>query len=249
MPSLPRSWHGVYRSWSVPDIFTIILRFPTYSCAALHVESASRIPVVHCVEGSDLVDTHRRHLQDTRNLIHDADAGKAVLALAQVEQRHYRRLLVLAWIAAQDLLDELLILCVEFEGNVQVVLGGVAVLPSWLEEVHKVVPVVLQCMHTTLRLSLRAMLDTANVRRGCRVAVRIALALPLRAHGASLEAIVWRWSGTKCCAQWQMQCWSSNFAEAIKVAFIGSEAAPAVIRCVPLHLPIFTLMTTTTCLS
>jgi hypothetical protein len=40
----------------------------------------------------------------------------------------------LAWVAAQHLLDELLILRIELEGNRQVVLGRVAVLYGVLEE-------------------------------------------------------------------------------------------------------------------
>lgn len=98
------------------------------------MKSAGGIPVVHGVERGDLVDAHWRHLQDSRNLIHDADAGEAVLALAQIQQWHHCRLLVLAWVAAQHLLDELLILRIELEGNRQVVLGRVAVLYGVLEE-------------------------------------------------------------------------------------------------------------------
>lgn len=102
--------------------------FSTYRCAALDVELAHRVAVVHGVESSDLVDSHRRHLQESRNLVHDTDAGETVLPLAEVEQRHDGGLLVLAGVAGQDFLDELLILGVELEGDVEVVLGCVAVL-------------------------------------------------------------------------------------------------------------------------
>ena len=102
--------------------------FPTYRCAALNVEFAHRVAVVHGVESSHLVDSHGRHLQESRNLVHDTDAGEAVLPLSKVEQRHDGGLLVLAGIAGQDFLDELLILGVELERDVEVVLRCVAVL-------------------------------------------------------------------------------------------------------------------------
>lgn len=102
--------------------------FSTYGCAALNVEFAHRVAVVHGVESGNLVDSHGRHLQEPRNLVHDADAGEAVLPLAEIEQRHDGGLLVLAGVAGQDFLDELLILGVELEGDVEVVLGRVAVL-------------------------------------------------------------------------------------------------------------------------
>lgn len=105
-----------------------------YGGAALYVKFARWIPVVHGVKSSDLVDAHRRHLQNSCNLVHDADAGKAMLALTQIQQRHHRCLLVLARIAAQHLLDELFILRIEFERNIEVVLGRVAVLLAVLEK-------------------------------------------------------------------------------------------------------------------
>ena len=99
-----------------------------YRRAALHVKPAYGVAVVHCVERSHLVDTHRRHLQQARNLVHHADASEAMLSLSEVEQRHDRRLLVLRGISAEDLLYELFISSVELEGDVEVVFGGVAVL-------------------------------------------------------------------------------------------------------------------------
>lgn len=51
-----------------------------------------------------------------------------MLTLSEIQQRHDRGLLVLAWVSAQDLLNEPLVLCIEFEGNRGIVLGGVAVL-------------------------------------------------------------------------------------------------------------------------
>ena len=102
--------------------------FLTYRCAALNVEFAHRVAVVHGVESSDLVDSHGRHLEESRNLVHDTDAGETVLPLSEVEQRHDGGLLVLAGVAGQHFLDELLILSVELEGDVEVVFGCVAVL-------------------------------------------------------------------------------------------------------------------------
>lgn len=92
------------------------------------MELAHRVAVVHGVESGNLVDSHGRHLQESRNLVHDTDAGETVLPLSEVEQRHDGGLLVLAGVAGQHFLDELLILGVEFEGDVEVVFGCVAVL-------------------------------------------------------------------------------------------------------------------------
>lgn len=51
-----------------------------------------------------------------------------MLALAQVEDGHDGRLLVLRRVPLEDLGDELLVLRVELERDVGVVVGGVAVL-------------------------------------------------------------------------------------------------------------------------
>ena len=92
------------------------------------MEAAHRRAVVHGVEGRDLVHPHGRHLQDLRDGVHDADAGEAVLALAEVEERHHGRFLVLRRVAFEDLVDQLLVDGVELEGDGRVVVGGVAVL-------------------------------------------------------------------------------------------------------------------------
>lgn len=90
--------------------------------------SPDRVAVVHGVERRNLIHTHRRHLQDPRHLVHDADAREAVLPLAQVQQGHDGSFLVLAGIPRQHFLHELLILGIELEGNVKVVLRSIAVL-------------------------------------------------------------------------------------------------------------------------
>ena len=100
----------------------------SYRCAALDVESAHWIPVVHGIECGHLIHSHWRHLQYPSYLVHDADACEAMLALAEVEQRHYSGFLVLAGIPRQHFLHELLILGIELEGNVEVVLRSVTVL-------------------------------------------------------------------------------------------------------------------------
>jgi hypothetical protein len=94
------------------------------------VELARGIAVVHGVEGRDLVHTHWRHFQYPRNLVHDADACEAVLALAEVEERHDGGLLVLGRVPRDNLLDELLVLGGELEGNFRIVLRCVAVLEA-----------------------------------------------------------------------------------------------------------------------
>lgn len=70
-----------------------------YCCADLYVVFTNRVAVVHCVEGRDLVYPHWRHLQKSRNFVHDTDACEAVLALAEIEQRHNGGLLVLRWVS------------------------------------------------------------------------------------------------------------------------------------------------------
>jgi hypothetical protein len=100
----------------------------TYRCADLHVELARGIPVVHGIEGGDFVDTHWRHLQYPRNLVHDADARESMLALSEIEERHDGGLLVLGRVPGDNLLDKLLVLGGEFEGDVGIVLRCVAVL-------------------------------------------------------------------------------------------------------------------------
>ena len=100
----------------------------THSCADLDVELAHWVPVVHGVESRNFVHTHWRHFQYPRNLIHHADAAESVLALSQVEERHYGGLLVLRGVSGDNLLDEFLILWRELEGNFEVILGRVAVL-------------------------------------------------------------------------------------------------------------------------
>lgn len=99
-----------------------------YRCAGLDKELAHGGAVVHGVEGGDLVDSHGGHLEQAGDLVHDADAGEAVLALAEVEQGHDGGLFVLSRVALEDLGDELLILGVELERQVGVVVGCVSVL-------------------------------------------------------------------------------------------------------------------------
>lgn len=96
------------------------------------MELARGIPVVHGVECRDLVHTHWRHLQYPRHLIHDADACEAVLALAEVEERHDGGLLVLGRVPRDNLLDELLVLGGELERYLRIVFRRVAVLRSVL---------------------------------------------------------------------------------------------------------------------
>lgn len=99
-----------------------------YRCAKLDEEFADRFAVVHCVESCDFVDAHRGHLEEAGDLIHNADAGVAMLTLTKVQEGHDSSLLVLRGITGEDLLDELVVLLGELEGEGGIVLGGVAVL-------------------------------------------------------------------------------------------------------------------------
>ena len=76
-----------------------------------------RIPVIHRVEGGHLVHPHGRHLQPSRHLVHDADAGEAVLALAEIEEGHHGGFLVLRGVPLEDLVDELVVDLIEGEGG------------------------------------------------------------------------------------------------------------------------------------
>lgn len=101
---------------------------PTHSRAGLDEELADRRAVIHGVEGGDFVNAHRWHLEDAGDLVHDADGREAVLALAEVEDRHDGGLLILRRIALQELGDDLLVLLGELEGDIGVVVLRVAVL-------------------------------------------------------------------------------------------------------------------------
>jgi hypothetical protein len=96
---------------SMPSIMS------THSCADLNVELAHGIPVVHGVESRNFVYTHGWHLQYPRDLVHNTNAAESVLALSNVKERHYGRLLILRGVSGDDLFDELLILRCELEGN------------------------------------------------------------------------------------------------------------------------------------
>lgn len=100
----------------------------TYRCAGLDKKLAHRGSVVHCIKRRHLVDTHGGHIQQTRHLIHDTDAGEAVLALTQIQKGHHSRLLVLLGVSLEDLGHDGLVFLVELEGDIGVVVCGVAML-------------------------------------------------------------------------------------------------------------------------
>ena len=102
----------------------------TYRSAYLDKVLADRLAVVHGVESCDFVDTHRGHLQQPGDLVHDTDAGVAVLALAQIQHGHDGGLLVLRGVTFEDLIDELKVLLGEIERDTRVVGGFVAVLET-----------------------------------------------------------------------------------------------------------------------
>lgn len=92
------------------------------------MEFAHGIPVVHGVESGHLIYTHGGHLEQSRHLVHDTDAGEAMLSLAEVKKRHDGGLFVLRRVSRKHLLDELFIDLVELEGDIGVVLWSVSVL-------------------------------------------------------------------------------------------------------------------------
>lgn len=66
-----------------------------YRGANLEVELPDRLAVVHGVEGRNLVNAHGWHFQPACDFVHDADAGEAVLALAEIEEGHHGGFLIL----------------------------------------------------------------------------------------------------------------------------------------------------------
>lgn len=100
----------------------------TYGGADLQVIFADRGPVVHGVEGGNLVDPHGWHLKESCDLVHNTETGEAVLSLSEIEQRHDGRLLVLGRVALEDFIDDLVVLLGELEGNAGVVDLGISVL-------------------------------------------------------------------------------------------------------------------------
>jgi hypothetical protein len=86
------------------------------------------VTVVHGVECRNLIDTHWRHLQYPRNLIHDTQARKSMLSLSKIEYGHDCRLFVLGRVSLEDLVNELVVLLGELEGNIRIVLGCISML-------------------------------------------------------------------------------------------------------------------------
>jgi hypothetical protein len=99
-----------------------------YRSAKLNKVLSNRLTVVHGVEGCDFVNAHWGHLKDTGDLVHHANAGIAVLALAQVQEGHDGTLLVLGRVAFEDLIDEFHVLLGELERDRGVVARLVAML-------------------------------------------------------------------------------------------------------------------------
>jgi len=79
-------------------------------------------PVEHGVEGSNLVHPHSWHLQELRDIVHDANARPSlVLPLAEVEKGNDGSLLVLGRIPSDDFLRALHVLSIELERNLTLV--------------------------------------------------------------------------------------------------------------------------------
>ena len=74
------------------------------------------VPVEHGVERRDFVYTHRRHLEEFCDVVHDGDGRPAlVLALAEVEKGDDGGLLVLGRVVGDDFLCTLHVLGGELE--------------------------------------------------------------------------------------------------------------------------------------
>jgi hypothetical protein len=106
------------------------MEWRSYRCAKLNKVFADRFAVVHGIESSDFVHTHRRHLQKAGNLVHDTNASVPVLALTQIQKWHDSTLLVLRGVALEDLIDQSEVLLGELERDGRVVGRLVAVLET-----------------------------------------------------------------------------------------------------------------------
>ena len=84
--------------------------------------------VVHSVKGRNFVNSHRGHLEQSGNLVHDANTGETVLSLSEIEERHASGLLVLRGVSLEDLGNDGLIFLIELEGDIGVVVWGISVL-------------------------------------------------------------------------------------------------------------------------
>lgn len=92
------------------------------SSARLDVVLAHRLLVVHGVESCDLVDTHRGHLQELCNVVHDGNRAEPELALAKIQQGHHGALFVLRRVLFKNVLCPLQVFRCKLESDRRVVL-------------------------------------------------------------------------------------------------------------------------------
>jgi len=94
----------------------------------LHKVVAHRFPVEHGVKGGDFVHAHGRHLEEARDVVHDADARPSlVLSLAEIEEGDDGRFFVLGRIPGYDVLCFFHVVGGERKGYLWIVMLGVAV--------------------------------------------------------------------------------------------------------------------------
>ncbi len=118
----PPSWQGVLKEGRLTfSLWIFGKRRAAYCRANLDVKTSDRRTIVHGVERSNLVDPHGGHLQNSCNLVHDANARESMLALPQIKERHHGGLLILWGVATEDLRKKLLIRFIEFEFKGRVV--------------------------------------------------------------------------------------------------------------------------------
>jgi hypothetical protein len=121
----PPSWHGVY---SHQLCLFLSMKMQTYCRANLQVVLPDWTAIVHRIERRNFINAHRGHFQQSRHLIHHTQARESMLALSKIQQWHHGRLLVLWWVALQDLIDELVVLLSELKGNIRIVFWSITVL-------------------------------------------------------------------------------------------------------------------------
>lgn len=77
-------------------------------------------PVEHGVKGGDFVHAHGRHVEEARDVVHDADARPAlVLPLTEIEEGNDGRLFVLWGIPGDDFFRLCQVVWVELEGYLE----------------------------------------------------------------------------------------------------------------------------------
>ena len=149
---------------------------------------SNRLTVIHGVESSNLVDAHWWHFQPACNFVHDADAGEAVLALAEIEEGHYGSFLILGRVSFKDLGDELLVDGIELKWYGCIIDRSISMLgdEALMEERESGKRI----RRTTFKVSLWTMAVEVRCRHCGLLWGFEKLAIYLKTRGSGLEAMM-----------------------------------------------------------